>query len=84
MKHSLNEEILLKTTCRCCLQPVHFFWQKNFYNDDGKLYIHCKSEGCPLYFATREFHDWLTMDLRQWEATQHPCWTAPKNLLEVA
>jgi hypothetical protein len=31
---------------------------------------------CPLYYATRELHDWLTMDLAQWKAVQHPQWAA--------
>ena len=84
MKRYPTEEMLLTTTCRCCLQPVHSFWQQNFYNDDGKLYVHCQSADCPLYFATREIHDWLTMDLKQWNASQHPRWIAPKNLPEVA
>jgi len=46
--------------------------------------VHCQSDDCPLYFATREIHDWLTMDLNQWNASQNPRWVAPKNLLEVA
>lgn len=70
--------------CRCCLQPTHTFYQPNFYNTDGKHYVHCKTPTCPLYYATREIADWLTMDLSQWNAVQNPNWTAPINLLEVA
>jgi hypothetical protein len=66
--------------CRCCLQPVHIFWQKNLVVQGGKYYVHCTSRGCPLYFATREINDWLTMDLAQWEAVQHPHWVeSPPN-----
>jgi hypothetical protein len=70
--------------CRCCMQPIDCFWQQNFYDNGGKFFVHCESPDCPLYFATREIHDWLTMDLRQWKAEQHPCWTAPEHLPEVA
>jgi hypothetical protein len=66
------------------MQPVYAFWQPNFYDDGGKLFVHCVSEDCPLYFATRELQDWLTMDLKQWDATQHPQWKMPKDLLAVA
>ena len=84
MKRYPDEPMLLSAQCRCCLQPVHSFWQPNFYDKGSKLFVHCKSSDCPLYYATREVHDWLTMDLSQWNATQHPRWTAPQDLLEVA
>ena len=84
MKRCPHESVLHSTTCRCCMRPVHYFWQPNFYDDSGKLFVHCESKACPLYFATREIHDWLTMDLSQWNANQHPHWTAPEKLLEVA
>jgi hypothetical protein len=70
--------------CRCCLEPVHSFWQPNPFTAGGKVYVHCTMRGCPLYFATRELNDWLTMDLVQWNAVQHQRWTPPRNLLEVA
>jgi hypothetical protein len=65
--------------CRCCLQPVYGFWQKNLVEPGGKFYVHCMTPACPLYFATREINDWLTMDLTQWGAVQHPRWVEPAS-----
>ena len=64
--------------CRCCLKPAHVFWQPNLTEPGGKFYVHCTTKSCPLYYATRELNDWLTMDLRQWGAVQHPNWYAPR------
>jgi hypothetical protein len=66
------------------MQPVRSFWQPALTSSGGHFFVHCETPGCPLYFATREVSDWLTMDLDQWNAVQHPKWVAPKNLLQVA
>ncbi len=84
MTASFASKLSSSPLCRCCLQPTHSFFQPNYYNSDGKYYVHCKTEGCPLNYATRELCDWLTMDLSQWDAVQHPNWKQPTHLLEVA
>jgi len=84
MTPASSEPTCVRPLCRCCLQPVHGFVQHNFYDVGSKFYVHCKAPGCPLYYATREIKDWLTMDLAQWNTVQHPDWAAPANLLEVA
>jgi hypothetical protein len=68
------------------LQPVYSFWQKDLGKPGGKFYVHCTTRDCPLYYATREIHDWLTMDLAQWGAVQHPHWAEPtaSRVLEPA
>jgi len=76
MNHYRNE-IPAAPRCRCCLQQVHLFWQENLTRPGGNFFVHCKTSGCPLYYATRELDDWLTMDLKQWNAEQHPRWSAP-------
>lgn len=63
--------------CRCCLQPVHLFVQPDLKGYNAKTYVHCLNPDCKLYYATREFHNWLTMDLAQWDALQHPDWVSP-------
>ena len=84
MVASLNSPSLVSPVCRCCMQPTRNFFQPNYYDGSGKYYVHCITEGCPLNYATRELCDWLTMDLSQWNAVQHPNWKQPENLLEVA
>jgi hypothetical protein len=84
MAASLNSHPFVSPPCRCCLQPTHSFFQPNYYDNNGKYFVHCKTPGCPLNYATREIGDWLRMDLSQWDAVQHPNWKLPENLLEVA
>jgi hypothetical protein len=84
MAPSANLPSSVLPLCRCCLQPVYHFYQPNFFDADGKHYVHCESPSCPLYYATREISDWLMMDLDQWNAVQHPNWKQPEPLLEVA
>ncbi len=80
----LKSTLFIAPLCRCCVQPTHSFFQPNYFDNDGKYYVHCKTEGCPLNYATRELGDWLTMDLGQWNAVQHPNWKLPSFLMEVA
>jgi hypothetical protein len=72
-KHSSD---VIAPLCRCCLKPVHVFWQPDLMGHGRKCYVHCKTPNCPLYYATRQIDDWMTMDLSQWNAAQHPNWSS--------
>ena len=84
MERTLENKLQsLPPLCRCCMEPVDVFWQSHLSTPGGNFYVHCKSSDCALYYATRELVDWLTMDLSNWNAAQHPQWVAPENLLQM-
>lgn len=74
---TMTEIVMDVLQCRCCLCPIHAFWQSDIFDDNGKMYIHCIRENCPLYYATRELTAWMVMDLTMWNAEQNPRWKRP-------
>lgn len=61
--------------CRCCGQySLNAYVQMGVGRKPAYILVECRNRDCALHMATREFENWLTMDLGQWGGSEQPGW----------
>lgn len=69
--------------CRCCgLHTLNAYAMPALGKQPPRIYVECHNRACALHMKTREFENWLVMDLAQWNCAEQPGWQT--TMLEIA